>query len=248
IHGGPVLVDRGLRGKLLHGQLGHALVLQLGVEGRGLGCGEIGLGLVDLRLIGRLLDLVEQVVGPDVLALAEQPFVEEALDAGAQLNHVDRLDAPDEGIGPGHAADFRHAHPDSRRWSRGRLRLLLPPAASEQRQQHGRHGQSAQRRRAAKVPSSPHRAPPNNMTVAAILGDARDNSARVCEYLAKRSLRVMVYMLQEPKNFARYGDPSSTVVKGGTGGNDRRQRSDLGGGCAVRYGARGLALRAWTSG
>ena len=96
VHRRLVLVDYGLGAELLLGQVQLPSVLQLGVGRFGLGRGEVGLGLLDQRLVLDLLDLIEQVAGLHVLAFAEQDLLEEALDAGAKLDLVDGLDVTDE--------------------------------------------------------------------------------------------------------------------------------------------------------
>ena len=68
--------------------------------------GELCLGLVDLGQIGRLLDLVEEVAGFHLLTLCERYLVEEPVDPGAQLHCINRPDAPNEIVRPGHATDF----------------------------------------------------------------------------------------------------------------------------------------------
>src|SRR5690606_12643082 len=60
-------------------------------EGR-LGAGDLGFRPRDRRLILGVLDGEEQVTLLHLLTLGEMPPLEEALDAGAQINRVDRLD------------------------------------------------------------------------------------------------------------------------------------------------------------
>ena len=98
-------------------------ILQLRVRRFGFGRGQIGLRLVDLRLELHLLDLIEQVAGLDVLALAERDFFEKALDARAEIDLVDSLDLADEFEG---LADPLHrCRPDPDRRARRRRRGLF---------------------------------------------------------------------------------------------------------------------------
>src|SRR5229473_5974240 len=111
----------------------------MGVGRLGLGRGQVRLGLVDLRLKLHFLDLVEQVARLYILALAEQDFFEEALDARAHLDLVDGLDPPDEFEGPGHALHGRR--PDANGWRRRRCGgrfALLTTAQQRQDQANGR--------------------------------------------------------------------------------------------------------------
>ena len=59
---------------------------------------DAGLGLIDRRLIEAFLDREQQVAFLDVGAFGEQPLLEEAVDAGAQIDLVDRLDPAGEAI------------------------------------------------------------------------------------------------------------------------------------------------------
>jgi len=69
------------------------------------------------------------------------------LDAGAQLNRIDRLDPPDELGGPAHPLHRRRLHADrgGRRGRRLGLRLLVARRQHGQQQTGGRH--PSQRRR-----------------------------------------------------------------------------------------------------
>ena len=135
---GAVLIERCLRHGLVSGQFRAAIERQLRVELLCLGRGEIGLGLVDARLVLRFLDLIEQVAGFDILAFREEHLLEEALDPRAQLHRIDGFDATDERIGAGDA--FHFCRPDAdggRRRRRRGLRLRLVSASGEQGDEEG---------------------------------------------------------------------------------------------------------------
>ena len=88
------------------------------------------------RLERPRIDDVKQVAGMDHVAVLELDTVDEAADAGADLNLLDRLEAAGElvPIRDGPFDRLRHRH---RRRRRGGLRLRLLAAASErQREQH----------------------------------------------------------------------------------------------------------------
>ncbi len=134
---GAIEIDRRLRDVLVLHQLDRPVVLQLGVDLLGLRRGEIGRSLVDVSLELDLLDLVQQLALLDVIAFAEQHPLEEALDAGAQLDHLDGLDAADEIIALADPLDRGRHDPDRGRRRRCRRRLLLAASGDEQEQQRG---------------------------------------------------------------------------------------------------------------
>ena len=136
---GLALVDRRLRDVLAPHQRIGALVLDLGVGERGLGRGEIGLRLIGLGLELRLLDGEQQVARLDVLALREIALLEEALDASAQLDLVDRDHAADELEALLHGLARHLDHPDGR-GRRCRLCRFLGLVTGSDRRSHRRDG------------------------------------------------------------------------------------------------------------
>ena len=84
---------------------------------RGIGAGEVGLCLLDLRLEGRAFQTVEHVALRHVAALAEASFLEEAGDAGADVHAVGGFDAADE------FDQFRHRPPFGRQHAHRRRSL-----------------------------------------------------------------------------------------------------------------------------
>src|SRR5262245_2010830 len=118
VDGGLVLVDRALRAVLTLVELDLPVVLQLRIGELGLGHGEVGLGLVDQCLKLHLLDLVEQVARLDLLSFleflpaVERHLVEKTLDAGADLDFFDGLDAADKLEGLADALHGREPHAD----------------------------------------------------------------------------------------------------------------------------------------
>ena len=105
----------------------------------GLGARELGLTLLDHRLVGILLDHEQEIAGLDVGALLEQPLLEEPGDAGAQLHLVDRDDPAVEADA---RRDLGRLHGDHGHRRRRRPSLRSPrsrssarsPKASSQRQ------------------------------------------------------------------------------------------------------------------
>ena len=96
-----------------------ALKLQIGVDLRGLRLGEIGVLLVDRRLVGVLLDTKQQVAGLDLLAFGEVALLDEAGDARDDVDLVDCHDAADEAIARvGHLPACHRAYSDGWRWRR----------------------------------------------------------------------------------------------------------------------------------
>ncbi len=136
----------GLRSGLALEQLGGPIVLIFCVLGLRLRRRQVGLRLIDRRLILGFFDLIEQVADLHVLSFLEQDFLQEPLDAGAQLHRVGRLDAADKSL---RRTDVSHLCCDvadgrrRRRWG-GLLRRLAGGQAhanecSEQASQHRAH-------------------------------------------------------------------------------------------------------------
>ncbi len=134
------LVEALLRHRLALHQVGIALLLDLGeVEGR-LRLGDAGLHLVDLGLVGRLLDHEEQLALLDLAAFLEIPLLEEAFHAGTEVDRVDRLDASGE-VEAGGDVLLRHGHDtDGRRGRLGGRLLLLALAATGQKEAREHQG------------------------------------------------------------------------------------------------------------
>ncbi len=120
---GFLLIDDGLRREVALGELKAAAVLQLRVERRGLGGGDVRLRLIHQRLELHFLDLIQKIAGLDLLALAEQDFFKKPFDPGADIHRVDGLDMPDELEGLADAFQRRRAHADRRHGRRRRLGL-----------------------------------------------------------------------------------------------------------------------------
>ena len=93
---GQPLVGGDLRAGLGRQELLGALQLHVGVGQGGLGGGALGLALVDDGLVGRGVDLEQDLAFLDGVAVVEFAGAEEAGDAGAQLDLVDGLRASDE--------------------------------------------------------------------------------------------------------------------------------------------------------
>ena len=73
-----------------------ALDLQLGQVDLRLVARDVGLGAFDGDLVGPLVDGEQRIAGIDELAVLEMQLVDEARDAGADLDRGDRLEAPGE--------------------------------------------------------------------------------------------------------------------------------------------------------
>ena len=93
---GGGLVQPRLGRRLLPDQLRLAPLLDRGEVRRRLRARDRGVHVLDLGLIGRLLDDEQEVARLDVLAFGEQPLLEEPLDPGAQVHLVHGLDAAGE--------------------------------------------------------------------------------------------------------------------------------------------------------
>src|SRR3954470_7281392 len=117
-----------------------ALEIALGKLPLGARVGELPFGLQYDRLERARIDDVKQIAGADDRAVLELYAIDEAADAGTDLNLLDRLEAAGElvPVGDGPFDRLRHRH---RRRRRGRLRLRLAVAASEREreQQTDRH-------------------------------------------------------------------------------------------------------------
>jgi hypothetical protein len=101
---------------------------------RGLRFLEAGLRLAHRRVVEALLDDEEEIAFLDVGAFGEQPLLQEAIDAGAQVDLVDRLDAAGESMLNADIFLERLGNRDCR-WRRRRRRLvgLLAITAAGQR-------------------------------------------------------------------------------------------------------------------
>ena len=92
-----VLIDRRLRDRVGPDQVLGSLQRDRRVPLGRLRADQLGLSLVDRRLIGVLLDDEQEVAGLDLLPLGESPLLQEALDTRHQIDRVDGLDASNEG-------------------------------------------------------------------------------------------------------------------------------------------------------
>ena len=118
-------------------ELQAALEIALGKLPLGACVGELPFGLQRDRLERARIDDVKQIASADDRTILELYTVDEAADAGTDLNLLDRLEATGElvPVGDGPFDRLRHRH--RRRRRRGRLRLRLLVAASErEREQH----------------------------------------------------------------------------------------------------------------
>ena len=135
---GAILIEERLRNRLVLQELQASIEGELGIQLLSLRGGEIGLGLIQAGLVLRLLDLVEQVAGLDVLPFREQHLLEESLHTCAKLHGVGGLDAADERIGAGDALHFGGPDADGGRRRRRRgLRLRLFSTSCEQGDEEG---------------------------------------------------------------------------------------------------------------
>ena len=117
-------------------ELQAALEIALGKLLLGACVRELPLGLQRDRLERARIDDVKQIASSDDRTILELYTVDEAADAGTDLNLLGRLEATGElvPVGDGPFDRLRHRH---RRRRRGRLRLRLLVAASErEREQH----------------------------------------------------------------------------------------------------------------
>ncbi len=90
------LVQPCLGRRLLLDQLPLSPPLDLGQVQRRLGAGDRGIDVLDLGLVGRLLDHEQEIADLDVLTLGEQPLLQETVDPGAQVHLVHGLDPAGE--------------------------------------------------------------------------------------------------------------------------------------------------------
>ena len=106
-----------------------------------LGPRELGLALLDDRLVRILLDHEQEIAGGDIRALLEQPLLEEPGHPGAQLDHVDRDDPAIELIARGNRGGLHSddGHRGRRRRGRRAGRRLggVVAGRERQRQQQG---------------------------------------------------------------------------------------------------------------
>jgi hypothetical protein len=93
--------------------------LQIGVDFRCLGFGQIGVLLVDGRFVGSLFDAEQQVAGFDHLSFGEIALLDEAGDPRDHIDLVDRHDAAEETAGLSHHTADHGRHGDRRRWRGG---------------------------------------------------------------------------------------------------------------------------------
>src|SRR3954468_23202557 len=107
-----------------------ALEIALGKLPLGARVGELPFGLQHDRLERARIDDVKQIASADDRTILELHTIDEAADAGTDLNLLDRLEATGElvPVGDGPLDRLRHRHLRRRR---GRLRLRLLVAASE---------------------------------------------------------------------------------------------------------------------
>jgi hypothetical protein len=106
-----------------------------GVDLRRLGLGEIGLLLIDRRLVGVLFDAEQKVAGFDLLAFGEIALLDEAGDARDDVDLVDGHDPADEIAGFRHRTADHLTDRDRRR--RGALRCSGAAAGDEKQQARG---------------------------------------------------------------------------------------------------------------
>ena len=117
---GDLVVEHRLRRGLALDQFGLAPLFELGLVERGLRAGDGGVDILDVGLIGRLLDHKQQISLLDVLPLGEQALFQESLDPCAQIHLVHGLDAAGKAGGRRDVALLDLDHRDGRR-RRGHL-------------------------------------------------------------------------------------------------------------------------------
>src|SRR3954447_6769977 len=114
-----------------------ALEIALGKLPLGARVGELPFGLQHDRLERARIDGVKQIASADDRAILELYTIDEAADAGTDLNLLDRLEATGELVPVGNGPFDRLRHRHRRRRRRAHLRLRLLVAASErEREQH----------------------------------------------------------------------------------------------------------------
>src|SRR4051795_13421520 len=118
----------GDRAGLYEGQA--ALEIALGKLPLGARVGELPFGLQHDRLERARIDDVKQVASADDRTILELYTIDEAADAGTDLNLLDRLEPTGELVPVGDGR-FDRLRPRHRRRRRGRVRLRLLVSASE---------------------------------------------------------------------------------------------------------------------
>jgi hypothetical protein len=133
---GGGLIEPLLRAGAARDQLRGAIDLERGQGQRRFRLLDAALDLIDGGFVRLLLDHEQEVTLLDVLAFLEQAFLQKALDAGAQLDLVARLNAAREG-GCGLDLLLHHRDHGDRGWRRGRLGPLGLAAVGNKRRHHG---------------------------------------------------------------------------------------------------------------
>src|SRR5262249_20334560 len=134
------LIDSGLGNVIVAHELLAALELQPRIHFRGLGLGQIGLLLLDCRLVGRLLDAKEEVALLDLLSFGESALLDEAGNARDNVHLVDGGDGSDEAAG---INDLVAHHGGNRHGRRRRCRLRIRCGGYEDGQRHrNRHART----------------------------------------------------------------------------------------------------------
>ena len=144
LQGLAALIDDGFGDGTGLDQGQRAIEFAFGEFGLGARIGQLAVGLLGDRFERTGIDHVEQIAGLDEGAVAELDAVDEAADAGANLDLLDRLEPAGEFIPIRDGALHRLRDGDRRRRGRGRLRRLVAAAGQRQRSHKG------QRREAAK--------------------------------------------------------------------------------------------------
>ena len=93
---GGALIDLGLRDVLIAHQLLAALQLQIGVDFRRFCLGEVGVLLVDGRLVGVGFNAKQEIAGFDLLSFGEVALVDETRDPSENVDLVNCRHAADE--------------------------------------------------------------------------------------------------------------------------------------------------------
>ena len=96
---------------------------------------KLAVGLLGDRLERTGIDHVKQIARADDRAIAEFDTVDEAADAGANLNLLDRLEASGEFVPVGDGPLDRLRHGDGRRRGSRRLRRFVVAGGQRQREQ-----------------------------------------------------------------------------------------------------------------
>jgi hypothetical protein len=85
-------------------ELGDTRIIALRLLETGLGLGELRLRRHQLRLIGRRIDLEQEIAGLHILAFAKIDLDQEAVDPRPDVDRLHRLDAADIFVGGGNVA------------------------------------------------------------------------------------------------------------------------------------------------